>query len=143
MKGKILIIEDNHSWQIMLKKYLQEDGFYVEVTNDLATALLKIEKEMFHFVTIDMQLDNNNKTPGKYEGWTILETVKKIRLQNTTPCMVITAWGEDYEEVKKLKNVESLFIMEKQTFDRKIFLEIINKNVERIDLRFKDDHRGY
>ena len=127
MKGKVLIIEDSQRWQDRLRRYLEVDGFYVEAATDLDTALNKIANDRFHFITIDLQLDNNNKSSGKYEGWNILEIVKKIRLQYFTPCMVITAHGEDYEEVRKIKNVDSLFMMEKQILSRLFHLVILKK----------------
>jgi DNA-binding response OmpR family regulator len=142
MKGKVLVIEDNQAWQDLLKKYLERDGFYVEIVDNLESALTKVKHELFHFITIDMRLDDSNQAPGRYEGWTILKVVKELRIQNLTPCMIVTAHGEDYHELKKSKNVESLFIMEKANFDRKQFLAIINRMVEQNDLRFKDDHRG-
>ncbi len=142
MKGKILVIEDNPIWQRKFKKFLELDGFFVEIVSNPKIAIEKIQTERFHFITIDMQLNEKNKEAKSFEGWDILELIKKFRVQAITPVMVITGYGAQYNELKATKKVESLFFMEKGEFDRQKFLEIINKQVEKIDLRFKDDHRG-
>ena len=142
MKGKVLVIEDNLDWQADIKEYLEFDGFHVEIANNLEAALKKVREHRFHFITIDMQLDEKNMEADKFEGWSVLELVKKLRIQDITPAMIITGFGEHYKMLKSVKKVESLFFMEKGEFDRKTFLEIINREVERIDLRFKNDYRG-
>ena len=144
MKGKILIIEDDINWQEDLKEYLEIDGFFVKVVSDLETAIITVNKERFHFITVDMELNpdaSNIIKPEEYEGWGVLEEIKKLRIQDITPVMVITGHGVDYNLFKKLKKVEALFFMEKGEFDKQKFLEIINAQVKRINLRFKDDHR--
>jgi len=142
MKGKVLIIEDNEVWQNILKEPLESDGFFVEVVNNLDEAVKKVNREKFHFITIDMQLHNDTTTPEQYEGWNILEIIKKLRIQIITPCMVITAFGANYLKHKGAKKVESLFFMDKSKFDEQAFLDKVNEQVQRINLRFKDDHRG-
>lgn len=145
MKGKILVIEDDPIWQDDLKEFLELDGFHVDVVGDIESALKIIEMQMFHFVTLDMRLDKlskENLLAVDFEGWDILGLIKKIRLEQITPVMVVTSFAEDYERLKPLKKLESFFYMEKRPFMKKEFLEIINREVARIDLRFKNDFRS-
>lgn len=142
MKGKILIIEDEEFWQLKLKKYLELDGFYTKVVSNLETAIEAVKHEMFHFITLDMQLNKETMKASKFEGWDILAIVKELRIQIITPVMVITGFPRDYETLIKEKNTESIFLMGKDGFDRQDFLETINRVVSKIDLRFKNDYRG-
>lgn len=144
MKGKILIIEDDPNWQNDLRFYFENDGFYVEVVSSLEEGISKIKKELFHFITIDMRLDDDKDiNPEQFEGWKLLEVIKKLRVQERTPVMVITGYGVEYKELKNIKNMESLFFMEKgRDFDLKKLLEIVNMQVKRIDLRFNNDFRN-
>jgi DNA-binding response OmpR family regulator len=100
-KGKILVIEDNIRWQEKLRKYLTAAGYYVEVAETIEMALQKVVCDRFHFITIDMQLDNNNQSPLKYEGWKILEVVTKLRIQYTTPCMKASFLWKNLSLIKK------------------------------------------
>src|ERR1700722_280880 len=141
-KGKVLGIEEDINWTLVLKRYLEFAGFYVEVVDNVENAIGKIKKEMFHFITIDMQLNKKTWDRDKYEGWSVLEIIKKLRTQYVTPTMVITAFDDDYNELKHSKKLESIFFMGKAVFDRDVFIEIIEKSVAKIDLHFYNDHRG-
>jgi len=142
MKGKVLVIEDNVDWQNLLRDFLEKAGYFVVIEASLELAINKISHELFHFITIDMQLDEDNTGKEKFEGWHILEVVKKLRIHQTTPTMVITGFESEYLELKKLKSVEGLFFMGKGNFDRTSFIETIDRVVAAKDLRFNDDHRG-
>ena len=142
MKGKVLVIEDDINWQDNLRRFLEIAGFYVEIESNIEAALKKLQKDRFHFITIDMQLDEKNATVLEFEGWRILEIIKKLHLLRITPVMVITGFEREYQELKKIKKVEDLFFMGKGTFNRQEFINVIELCVNHIDLRFKDDHRG-
>lgn len=139
-RGKVLVIEDEQEWQNDLREYLAEAGYHVEICDNLETALQKVIKEQFHFITLDMRL-SKEMDPSKFEGWSILEIVKKLRTQDITPVMVITGHETDYERLKNKKEVESLFLMGKGEFNREEFIAIINREVDRRNLKFNNDHR--
>jgi DNA-binding response OmpR family regulator len=144
MKGKVLIIEDDPNWQDDLKEFLEFDGFHVEIAADITTAIKKVTKERFHFITLDMRLDKDSKENlriDEFEGWDVLDVIKRLRVEQMTPVMVVTSYPEDYEEYKHIKGLESLFYMGKKAFDKRGFLEIVNREVARIDLRFNNDYR--
>ena len=112
------------------------------VVSDLSLALQKVKSEIYHFITIDMQLDESNVDAHKFEGWDILEIIKKLRVQDITPAMVITGFNKEYKDLKEMKKLESIFFMYKGKFDRTEFIDIVERAVKSKDLRFKDDHRG-
>jgi len=140
-KGKILVIEDLEEWQVDLRQSLEQAGFYVEVVDDLESALSKIKKELFHFITIDMNLKRHNRIPEAFDGWDILKVVKQLQLNERTPTMIITAYPEDFLRLHIGQDVEELFLMDKGTFDRDEFIKIVEREINRKNLRFKDDHR--
>jgi DNA-binding response OmpR family regulator len=141
-KGKVLVIEDDESWQNNLREFLELEGFYVEVVSDLEKAIQKVEKEIFHFITIDMNLDETKNDPENFEGWDILKKIEKLRIKSRTPTYVITGYGEEYHDLKGKKKLEAIFFMDKAEFDRKEFIETIKREVDRINLKFFNDHRG-
>jgi len=141
MKGKVIIIEDDKKWQRKLSQYLIEAGFYVEVSAELKSGLEKIENEIFHFATVDLQLDNNTQNPSEFEGWDILEEIIRHRTDNRMPTMVITGFPEQYKKFSKTKNLKATFFMSKKEFDKKEFIENVINAVEEINIRSFDDKR--
>ena len=141
-KGKVLVIENEKDWQTDLKTILEKAGYFVVVAETLPAAIQIVQKELFHFITIDMRLDDNNTEPADYEGWDVLAILKQLRTQDTTPAMVITGYPEDYQDHWRKKRLRSVFFMSKGAFDRKEFIKIVEIAVQSHDLRFKDDHRG-
>lgn len=140
-RGKVLVIEDKSIWQQKLKEYLEEIGFFVETVSSLEVGLDKIQKELFHFVTIDLQLDDDTADPTSYEGWRVLERIAKLRADQYLSTMVITAFEKDYEELKRVKKLEGTFFMSKKSFDKKSFQDLVLRVVEQTNLKFRDDHR--
>jgi len=142
MKGKVLVIEDDKNWQKDLRLFLERAGFHVEVADNLEDALRKVEKELFHFITIDMQLDERNNKAAQFEGWNILDTIKRLRVHARTPTMIITGFTDKYLALKKEKQSEGIFHMPKRGLDPDIFIRTVEDAVKRFDLRFINDYRG-
>jgi ActR/RegA family two-component response regulator len=142
-RGKVLIIEDDPNWQYDLKKDLQAEGFFAEITDNLPSAIEKVKTELFHFITLDMNLHDNKKDidPDVFEGWSILDIVEKLRVQEKTPIMVITGHGFEYNTLKKDKNLSALYFMEKGEYEPKKFIDIVVRETNRHDLKFYKDHR--
>lgn len=142
MKGKILVIEDNIFWHKKLEKYLIDAGFFVEIANNLEMALNKIKNERFHFITVDMQLNESTMDQHKFEGSNILKLIEKLHIQDHTPVMVITGFEADFNEITRQKKLKNIFFIGKGEFDRTKFISIIEKEIKPINLRFKNDFRG-
>ncbi len=141
-RGKVLVIEDDFDWQNRMKKYLEEEGFFVEVASSLMEAKEKMG-ENFHFITIDLQLDENTTDSKKFEGWDILQNVVNTSLKFRTPTMVVTGFDKEYLEHKGIKGLSSFHFMSKSKFDKKIFVKKIIDAVDKIDLTFYDDKRDH
>lgn len=127
-KGNILVIEDNPDWIEYLKMHLEKAGFIVTIASDLTIAKELATKDRFHFITIDMQLKSDSDRHN-FEGWDILRIAKELNLENTTPCMVVTAYPEDYRELAHIKKLKSMFFMSKPAFDKRKFIETIENTI--------------
>jgi DNA-binding response OmpR family regulator len=139
-KGTILVIEDNLLWQKELRKVLEKEGYFVDIESRFENAIIKVKEKLYHFITIDMQLNKKTLDPYLFEGWDLLKIIKKLKIENNTPVLVLTAFEKDYGEQIKLNKLESIFFMGKGEFDPQKLINIINKSIEKIELRFKDDH---
>jgi CheY-like chemotaxis protein len=140
-KGKVLVIEDNPDWQDILKEYLEEAGFYVEVVAEKQKALKRLREEIFHFATVDLQLDEDTRDPTQYEGWDILEDIVRHRTDKRMPTMVITTYEKDYKKIKKEKKLQGASFMSKKKFDEKKFIESVEHAVSTLDIKFHGDKK--
>ena len=141
-RGKVLVIEDDISWQTKLKKYLEKEGFFVDAAVSLEEAKVKMQNN-YHYITIDLQLDTKTTDKEKFEGWEILQKVVNTSLKFRTPTMVVTGFDKEYLEVKGIKGLCSFNFMSKSKFDKRIFVKKIIDAVDKIDLTFKDDKRDH
>ncbi len=140
-RRKVLIIEDKKDWQEILKEYLEEAGFYVEIVSNLQDGLDKIKNENFHFATIDLQLDLETINPFEFEGWEILDKIVEYRAEMRLPTMVITGFDYDYVKFSRIKKLYGTYFMPKKEFDRKVFIEKVKFAVESLDIRFFDEEK--
>jgi DNA-binding response OmpR family regulator len=141
MKGKILIVEDDKSWQNILKQCLNKAGYYAVIAGDVETALELIIKERFHFITTGLSLEDDTSNPEWFGGWVVFRKVKQLRINTVTPVMVITGLEDEYLHFARENGLEADYFMGKGNFNEKELIEIINREVACIDLRFNDDHR--
>lgn len=143
MKGRILIIEDEKIWQMNLRLCFEEAGYYVTIVNNLAEALDILKNQLFHLMTIDMNLDLQKSFDGELlEGWDVLKIIKKHQIDRITPTIVITGYPEHYLEISKQKKLSGMFFISKDQFSKDELLRIANREIERNDLRFYDDKRN-
>ena len=78
---KILVVEDEIAISMVLKAYLQREGFEVSQVYDGAEVMNVFEDVQPDLVLLDVML------PGK-DGWDILN---EIREQSTCPVIMLTA----------------------------------------------------
>ncbi len=93
MAGRVLIIEDDTKIRMLLKEYLEGNGFQVFTLSDGNNALDNIISESPDIVILDIML------PGK-DG---LDVLRDIRQTNSVPVIMLTAKGEDADRIVGLE----------------------------------------
>ncbi len=140
-RGKAIVIEDMQDWQELLKGYLEEVGFFVEVAKDLDTGLQKIRNENYHFATVDLQLDEATTNAPDFEGWKILDEIIKLRAESRMPTMVITGFDKEYIELSNIKKMHGTILMKKKKFEKETFLQLVTNAVDEFEVRFHNDQK--
>ncbi len=79
--GRILIAEDDREILILLKKYLERDGYQVDAVSDGAEALGYFERNQYHLVLLDVMMP-------KIDG---IEVCRRLRNQSNIPILMLTA----------------------------------------------------
>lgn len=129
-KLKVLLVEDNPTDALIVKKKLQrDDAFIYEVIHVVSgeDALLNLEKELFHIMLLDYNLP-------KKSG---LETLKEIKAKNIDmPVVMITGQGDEALAVKLMKEGAFDYLPKRENYEDSIPL-MIRKTI--IEFRAKSE----
>jgi two-component system response regulator VanR len=87
---KILIIEDEHAIQTILKTYLEEAGHEVLLADDGLDGISKFHAGNFDLVLLDIMMP-------KIDGYAVLELIRK---ESNVPIVMITAMDNDTDQEK-------------------------------------------
>lgn len=90
MPEKILIVEDEKAIQMILKTYLENAGYDVELANDGLEGISKFQRGTYDLVLLDVMIP-------KIDGYVVLEM---IRNESNTPVMMLTALEKDQDQMK-------------------------------------------
>ncbi len=86
---KILIIEDEARLRIMVKEYVENEGFEVIEAGDGHEGIEKALSLKPDIVLLDIMLP-------KIDGWSVL---KEVRKNSEVPVIMMTARGEEYDKL--------------------------------------------
>lgn len=92
MTRKILIADDNDKITSILSEYAKKDGYKVEIANNGKEALSIFKHEKIDLILLDVMMPI-------LDGF---EVCKQIRKLSSTPIIMITARGEDYDKIMGL-----------------------------------------
>ncbi|MEM9101716.1 MAG: response regulator transcription factor [Pseudomonadota bacterium] len=89
MKNSILLIEDDHKLAEMIKDFLHHSGFTVTVADKGQDGLKCIKNQYFNLIILDLMLPD-------MDG---LDICKSLRLDISTPIIMLTAKGDPLDRV--------------------------------------------
>ncbi len=117
-KKEIFIVEDEVEIGILLKEFLEENGFGVTLVNNGREAVKYLSEKLYDLLIIDMLL------PGEH-GMNII----KMSDQNyITPIIVVSGIYDETEILNNLKDYNVKFFIRKP-FDLKDILKKINLSI--------------
>jgi len=90
---RILVVDDEDAVGELVRMYLQNEGFQVEVVGDGRQALDRIRAGNVRLVLLDLML------PG-LDGWTVC---REIRQFSNLPVIMLTAKGDEFDRVLGLE----------------------------------------
>ena len=89
----ILVVEDDRNISDLIRMYLEKEGFDVRIAYDGGKAVEEYDRQAPDMVLLDIMLP-------VMDGWTVL---KKIRENDKTPVIMLTAKGETEDKVTGLE----------------------------------------
>lgn len=93
MKYELLIIDDDTDLCILLKKYLELEGYKVTLCYDGKSGLDKLEYNNYHLIILDVMLPQING----------FEVLTNIRQKNNVPVLMLTAKDSEVDKVSGLR----------------------------------------
>ena len=94
MKQRILIVDDDTTFALMLRTWLSKQGFEVETASKIAGAKERLSKESYSLVLSDMRLPDE-------DGIALLQWMAGQEI--TTPVIVMTSYAEIQNAVRSMK----------------------------------------
>jgi len=97
VKKRILIVDDSETNLLLLQAILEEEGYLVEVSSNVAKAHERLKKKDFHLILLDLLMPHKT-------GFDMLKELKEHGLWSTIPVIVVTAYadGSNRKEVADL-----------------------------------------
>jgi two-component system, NtrC family, response regulator HydG len=94
-RAKILIVDDEESNLLAMKKILEQEAYQVSTARQAALALSLLKKQPFDLVLTDLRMP----------GVSGLELLRAIRKENTSiPVVILTAYGTVNDAVEAMKH---------------------------------------
>jgi ActR/RegA family two-component response regulator len=125
-KGKVLIVEDEATWQKLYQKVLEKEGYRVWTAASLPAALDLLDRHFFHVAVVDIRLVDSQ--PGNQDG---IKVVKRIsQADEGTRAIIITAFGTIQMTRDAFKEYQVFEFMEKQTHDQTWFCQMVEQAIE-------------
>jgi len=104
---KILVIEDEQSIGQLLKNFLENAGYKVELAGDGLEGVEKFQKGEYQLILLDVMLP-------KIDGYVVLEIIRKT---SDIPVIMITALEEETNQIKAFEMEVDDFIIKPFTMD--------------------------
>lgn len=94
-KKTVLIVDDEKNIRILLKDFLEREGFAVFEAQDgrQALELFNDKSEELDLILLDVMLP-------EFDGWTVCREIRKL---SNVPIVMLTARSEDFDEVHGLE----------------------------------------
>ncbi|RKD29068.1 response regulator transcription factor [Thermohalobacter berrensis] len=88
-KSRILVADDEKEIQLLLKKYLQREGYEVDTASDGKDVLEKFNNNKYHLIILDLMMP-------EIDG---IETCRLLRNKTNIPIIMLTAKDSEVDKV--------------------------------------------
>lgn len=126
---KILVVDDEPKLRKLVGDFLIKEGYEIEEAGDGEEALNKFlkNKEKYSLIILDVMMP-------KMDGW---ETLEGIRSESNIPVVMLTAKGEEADEVKGFKTGANDYVQ--KPFSPRILIARINAILNRREAEKEKD----
>ena len=129
----ILIVEDDAGWRSIFEEVLVDAGYRLRLCTSFGEAIGFLRRETYALAVVDLSLEGRITAFPKgeaseeqpYEGLRLLSSIHT----NGAPVVLVSGVASS-EEIERAYRGEEIFaFIEKRTFDRRSFLQIVNEAI--------------
>jgi DNA-binding NarL/FixJ family response regulator len=126
--GQVLVTEDDAGWRSILFELLRDAGYPVRLCASYGEALGYLRREKFRLAVIDLALSADSDwspepDPAGLEGYRLLEETQAQGI----PTIVVSGVSAPLEIERAYREKGVFAFLEKQAFDRHIFLKTVRE----------------
>lgn len=108
MAGKVLFVDDDKNWRLLVQTFLKDAGYEVVTVSDAGEALLRIDNIKPALILLDLDLGGEN-------GLMLMKFVKRTHPQ--LPVILYTGLQHDDEFVKRMLEQGAQQYLRKETME--------------------------
>lgn len=123
---KILVVEDEKDIQNIIKAFLENAGYKVEIADDGLDAINLIQKNNYDLILLDIMLP-------KIDGFTVCEMIRK---NNNIPIIILTALTDEESQLKGFDKLADDYIT------KPFSMPILLKHIEAIFRRTNNSNEN-
>ena len=130
---RILVVEDDVTWQERLKLSLENEGYSVQIATSSDEALVRLRRKSFDLVVIDLKL-NPWEEEDRFSGMALLDRINQMTLERRLagiPTKVLTAYGTPALAQEALEKNGVFGFNNKTSFDSRKFIEEVKEVIAR------------
>ena len=121
--GLTLLVEDDAGWRSLLSELLTESGFKVQTCTSYGEAQGLLKRERFQLAIVDLSLANSLKPTHNQDGYHLLAKIHEADIPT-----IIVSGSASLDLIDQAYSEHNVFAcLEKQSFERGIFLETLHK----------------
>jgi len=121
--ARALVVEDDRSWQQILREILEDAGLVVDIADNLELALQLLSAEPHRLVVVDLSLTERDHS--NQDGLQVLESAR--RLDPGCITMLLTGFATVELAVSALTEYGAFTCLRKEIFQRSQFREMIDR----------------
>jgi DNA-binding NarL/FixJ family response regulator len=118
-----LVVEDDAGWRVILAELLAEAGYQTRLCSGFGEARGYLRRERYVLAVVDLSLAGSAASDTNRDGYQLLATTQTLGI----PTIVVSGVAT-LEDVERVYDEGGVFAcLEKQTFDRRAFLRILDE----------------
>jgi DNA-binding NarL/FixJ family response regulator len=120
---RALVVDDDPSWQEILREILADSGLPVDICDNLAAAVQQLHTAVYRLAVVDLSL--GGKDHHNQEGLEVLQAIR--RLQPGCTGLLLTGYADVELAVQSIQEYGAYTCLRKEAFRRAEFRETIQQ----------------
>jgi ActR/RegA family two-component response regulator len=129
---RVLVVDDDTSWQENFKETVEHLGYDAQLAGDLRVADSSLNRRHFHLVLVDLRLQEGTE---ELQGMKLVEKV--AQLDEGTSTIIISGYADATIATEALKRFDAFYVVEKDRIDPRQFVELVQAAISQADERYR------